>query len=310
MLTWEGRLAIQAMALGDVLGDQRLGHAGVDRVGLLPVAVEPDRRELVGPHHPGRDLRDPDRLATQLEPQRLGHHLGAVLGRGVAAPALVGDPAGGRPDVDDEAVAGRTQRGQQRLGDVEGAEHVHVVHRAPVLGIGGGDGVGPEGAAGVVDQHVEGVAHRGRQARDRLGRRHVTGDGPAADLGGQRLDPVRPPRRADHPVAGLGEGAGGGGPDPAAGSGDDGGAWLAHDTESAGPPSGVTQCAVMNLRVLAAAAGVLGGACWVVRWGRRPRRGRPRLGRRRPLGRPGAAGGRARRCRRRTRESAAPSGCG
>ena len=82
-----------AIAVGDVLGDQRLGDAGVDGVALRLVAAEPDQPELLGPDHARGDLADPHRLADELEPQRLGEHLRAVLGRGVAATALVGDPA-------------------------------------------------------------------------------------------------------------------------------------------------------------------------------------------------------------------------
>ena len=53
MFTCGGSEAIQADALGDVVGRQRVGYAGVDRVGPLPVAAETGQRELVGRHHPG-----------------------------------------------------------------------------------------------------------------------------------------------------------------------------------------------------------------------------------------------------------------
>ena len=109
---------------------------------------------------------------TQLEPQRLGDDLGAVLGRGVAGAALVGDPAGRGADVDDQPVAAGPQRGQQRLGDVEQPEHVDVVHPAPVVaGRPRRPGRQPNGAAGVVDQHVQAVADRRGEAGDRLRRR-------------------------------------------------------------------------------------------------------------------------------------------
>ena len=56
MLTWAGGVAIQRDGVGDVLGDQRVGDAGVHRVGRGLVAAEADQRELVGVHHARRDL--------------------------------------------------------------------------------------------------------------------------------------------------------------------------------------------------------------------------------------------------------------
>ncbi len=71
--------------IGDVLGTQRVGDTGVDGVGPLVVAGEPDQRELVGPHHAGSHLAHADRLVEELEPEGFGHRLGAVLRRRVAA---------------------------------------------------------------------------------------------------------------------------------------------------------------------------------------------------------------------------------
>ena len=122
MLTWEGSVAIQRDRLGDVLGDERVGDAGVDLVGGGLVAAEADQGELVGAHHARRHLGDPDRLAVELEAQRLGDGAGGVLGRGVAAAVLVGPAAGDGADVEDQPVAAGAQGGQQGLGDAHQAD--------------------------------------------------------------------------------------------------------------------------------------------------------------------------------------------
>jgi D-inositol-3-phosphate glycosyltransferase len=103
-------------------------------------------------------------LPEELEPQRLGQRGRAVLGGRVAAAALVDDPAGGRAHHDDVPLPAGRQRGQQGLGDLQRADHVHLEHRPPVGGIGLGDGLHPERAAGVVDQHVERATHLGPPA--------------------------------------------------------------------------------------------------------------------------------------------------
>jgi hypothetical protein len=78
----------------------------------------------------------------------------AVLGGDVTAAAFIGDEARGGAHHDDGAVAAGYQQGEQRLGHVQGAEHVDLVHGPPVGGIGLGNGFGAERPAGVVDQHV------------------------------------------------------------------------------------------------------------------------------------------------------------
>jgi hypothetical protein len=95
-------------------------------------------------------------------------------------------------------------------------------------GIGRLDGLGAERAARVVDQHVQHPAHGLGEAADRVGVGDVAGDGEAADLVGERLDPVGTPGGADDAESCGGQGAGGGGPDPAGGSGHDGGADVGH----------------------------------------------------------------------------------
>ena len=117
-----------------------------------------------------------------------------------------------------------TQRGQQRLGDLHQPDHVDLVHRAASRRRRRGRPGGAEGAAGVVDEHVERWRRPPRRAR-RPTRREVTSQrtARAADLAGERLDPVAPAGGAEHVEPLRGEAAGGGGPDPAAGSGHDGG---------------------------------------------------------------------------------------
>ena len=211
--------------VGDVLGQQRLVDAGVHRVGLLLVAAEAHERELVGPDHPGGDLADAHRLAVELEPQRLGHHLHAVLGGGVARAALVRPAPGRRPDVDDHRVAAGAEGGQQRLGHPDEAEDVDVVHPAPGVEVGPVDPVDPDGTAGVVDQHVAGRHRRGERVDRRLVG-DVARDGLAPDLGGEVLDAVGAAGGAHDAEALRRQGAGRRGTDAAGGAGHDGGAGL------------------------------------------------------------------------------------
>ena len=85
--------------------DSVLGPLGEDVEAVEGASWSPPKRTSANSSvrtMPGAISRDPDRLADQLEAQRLGDHLGAVLGRGVAAAALVGDPAGRRAHVDDQ----------------------------------------------------------------------------------------------------------------------------------------------------------------------------------------------------------------
>jgi hypothetical protein len=138
-----------------------------------------------------------------------------VLGRGVAAAALVGDPAGGRPDVDDDPGVSAEQRGQQRAGDLHQADHVDVVHAPPLLGVGLGDRRGAEGATRVVHEYVDPLAHLGGECRHGVGVGDVADDCPAADVGRERLDAVDAPGRADHLEPLGGQSPGGGRTDPA-----------------------------------------------------------------------------------------------
>jgi len=221
--------------VGDVVGGERLGHPGVDRRGLARVAAEAVERELAGLHHAGGDLDHPDRLVVQLQPQRGGQRVRAVLGRDVPAATLVGHEPGRRPHHHDRARPAGHQRGQQGLGDVQGAEHVHLVHGPPVVRRPVRDLVAAHRPARVGDQHVTPVKRGGQRVhRGPVGHVQRPGLGPAAlaaDLLGQRLDPVGPPGRGHHVVAGLGQPDRGGRPDPAAGPGHD--SYSSHARDSA-----------------------------------------------------------------------------
>ena len=128
-------------AVGDVVGGQRLIDAGVDGISLRLVATHPHQGELLGAHHAGRDLGDPDRAAVQFEAQRLDQGGRRVLRRRVTAAAFVGQVPGDRSGDDDVPAVAALQRRQQRLGDPQDAEHVRVVHRLPVGRVGGLDRV-------------------------------------------------------------------------------------------------------------------------------------------------------------------------
>ena len=134
----------------------------------------------------------------------------AVLGGDVTAAALIGDEARRGGHHHDGAVAAGDQRGQQRLGDVQGAEHVDLVHGPPVGGVGVGDGLGAERAASVVDQHVA-AAEGGGEGVDGGAVGDIQDVGTASrpaglrQLRGQRVDPVGAARGEHHAVAGRGE---------------------------------------------------------------------------------------------------------
>src|SRR5690606_18594618 len=197
-----------------------------DLGGLLRVAAEAGEGELLGPDHAGGDLDDADRAADDLQAEGLGEDVLGVLGGDVAGAALVGGVARGGGDHDDGAVAAGVQLGEQRLGEVEGADHVGLVHPAPVVGVAGGDGVGAECAARVVDEDADGL-EGGGELVDRgavgdvegVGGRGVPG---GVDLLGDGLDAVLAACGEDDPVAGGCQSACGGGADSAARTGDDG----------------------------------------------------------------------------------------
>jgi hypothetical protein len=145
-----------------------------------------------------------------------------VLGRGVPGAALVGDPARGGPEVDDDAVASGEQGRQQRLGHPLQPDHVDLVHRAPVVRVRLDDRVRADGRARVVDEDVEAVADHGAEPLDVGGVGDVAAHRGPADLLGECADAVLAPRGAEHVESLGGEPSGGGCADAAARSGDDG----------------------------------------------------------------------------------------
>ena len=149
-----------------------------------------------------------------------------VLGRGVTGPAVVDLHCRDRRDGDDQAVAGGDQFGQQRTSDPQRAQHVGFPHPPPVLQVGVGHRLQALGAAGVVDQHVD-PAQPGGQFVDCGPVGDVDHNCRAADLGGQRVDPVSPPRHRHHVKALRGEGSRGRFADARARAGDDRDARLA-----------------------------------------------------------------------------------
>ena len=197
--------------LGDVAGGER-GQAGVGGVGAFLIAVETHQREL-RLHHAGADLGEPHRFSEQLVAQGTVQHALGVLGRGVAAAVVVDIERGDRGDRDDQAVAGGDQGRKQRLGQPQRAHHIGLPHPAPVVEVGLGHRRESLGSAGVVDEQIDPV-----ESVDEGGDRRLVGDielpAGAADLGGERGDPVDA-AGTDHDVIALrGEHAGRGRTDP------------------------------------------------------------------------------------------------
>ena len=164
----------------------------------------------------------------------------------------------------DRAVAARGECGEQGLGDVQGADDVRLVHLAPVLGVAGGDGVGAERAARVVDQDRD-LAEGGGELVDRgtvrhvqrVGRRRVAG---RVDLLGQRLDAVLAAGGEDDAVSGGRELPCGGGADAAARAGDDRDAGGGVRGDVRGGGHGCSLCVLMRTYVPRTVPPRIGGA--------------------------------------------------
>src|SRR6266545_4039284 len=209
--------------MGLIVPGQLLTEALARRRGLVGIAAEPVDRELGGLHHARRDFDDPDRLPAHLQPQRRGQRVRPVLGGHVAAAALVGDESRGGGHDHDRPVATGDQHGQQRLGDVQRAEHVDLVHGPPVIGAAVGDLVGARRAAGVGDQDVAAVQRAGQRVDSGpVGNVEPPGFGFAAvgaDPRRHPLDPVGTPGRRNDVVTGARQPDRRGRPDAAAGAG-------------------------------------------------------------------------------------------
>ena len=90
-----------------------LGRQGLDAFIHAPrgfaIAVKAHEAEL-GLDEPGGDLRDPDRLAVELEPQRPGDRTHRVLGGGVAGAAFVRLETRDGADVHDVPAPGLAEQ--------------------------------------------------------------------------------------------------------------------------------------------------------------------------------------------------------
>jgi len=127
-------------------------------------------------------------------------------------------------------VPGRraAQRRQERLGDVQDADDVRLVHRPPLVGFPVLDPLGPDRASSVVDQDVAradlrgGCLHAGRVGH--VHHHHAGGDHRVcrADRLSGCLQWFSAPATDDDVEPVLGKSVRGGGPDPGASSGDDG----------------------------------------------------------------------------------------
>ena len=189
--------------LGDVGGRQRR-DPGVDGVRALLVTAEANQGEL-GFDCAGRDFGEPHRLAQQFTAQRAMQRTLRMLGRGVAAAAVVDLHRRDRRHGHDQAVARLDELGQQRAGDPQRADDVGLPHPAPVLQVRLGDGLEPPGPAGVVDQHID-PTQAGRQRLDRGAVCDVGHNSGAADFVGEPLNAVGATRHRDHVEALGGKG--------------------------------------------------------------------------------------------------------
>ena len=212
-------------AVGDVVGDQRVRRRR--RRPRRPLLL---RRRGTGSARTPRSRTMPGAISVTRTgwPMSSSRSVSvsagdAVLGRGVAAAALVDDAAGRRAHDDDVPAPLATSAGSSAWVTCSVPMHVDLVHRPPVVGVGLGDGSSAERAAGVVDQHVAArAADLGRERGDR----RVVGDvagRPRCRRSRRRSASSRSARRAAQTTSkpSARQAAGGGRADAAAGPGDD-----------------------------------------------------------------------------------------
>ncbi len=96
--------------VGDVVRDEGIGDALVNRGSLGRVAAEAGQSELVRADHARRHVADPNGLATEFEAEGVHDHPFACLRGVVTRPALVGGVGGGGGDEDDGPL-GLAERG-------------------------------------------------------------------------------------------------------------------------------------------------------------------------------------------------------
>src|SRR6201999_1876820 len=145
-------------------------HTLVDLVGLGPVAVEPDHRELGAAGQARFHAGHPDAGAVQVGPQVQAELVDEGLGRAVDVAPGVRVGAGDRAQVDHVAAAAGDHAGQDGPGAVGQALAVGVDHLVPLVQVGLWSGSQAEGQAGVVDQDVD-LGELGRQAGYGIGYR-------------------------------------------------------------------------------------------------------------------------------------------
>ena len=141
--------------LGDVLSQQRLLHPGVELFGRSGVSAQPLSGELLSAHHAGQDIDHPDIVLGLFEPEHTGEGMLAEFGGVVAGAAFVGHIPRRGGEVENSALTMGTKHGQERLGDMQRAQHIDLEHPAPVIRAASGHRICPQRAAGVVDQGVD-----------------------------------------------------------------------------------------------------------------------------------------------------------
>ena len=166
-------------AIRHIFGRQRR-QALVDRVGSALVTSEPYEAEL-GLDHAGIDLGHTDRSPEELEAQHFRHRPHGELRCVVAATTDIGLIARDRSDHHHDAVAARFERRQERSGHTQRADHVRLVHRAPIVVVGVLDAIAADGTAGGVDENAA-LRHLGTEMFYRLRVRDIEADGACPEL--------------------------------------------------------------------------------------------------------------------------------
>jgi hypothetical protein len=219
------------------------GHERLDRVAaehrhdVLGHRVRPDHgppQERVAEDCPLRkalrldqarvDGVDADAAAAQLGGARARERELGVLRRRVGARGRERDCARDRDDVDDIGRPAALESGQEGAEAPDRAEVVRAQHLLDPVGVGAEEAAPGRQARVVHEQADRGVArcHLGRDALDRLAARDVAHVRLAAELLGERLEPVAPPREQHAPPRLAREAPGDRRADPARRAGDDG----------------------------------------------------------------------------------------
>jgi hypothetical protein len=138
---------------GNVLGSQGR-RVGVDRLGLLGVAVEAGKRELGLADQPRLHISDAHAGARQVCAQVERELSDEGLGGPVDVASWVGELTRDRADVDDGPGAPGDHVGQEPVGETDQPDDVRLDHPHPVVELRRVRPLEPTCPAGVVDDGI------------------------------------------------------------------------------------------------------------------------------------------------------------